>query len=257
MRRKELVRKAEPPSKVGKIWRRWTGLYGMTLRDWLPIVGSLLIPVVIAAGGWRIASQQGKVEDQRAQAERKLAEQRAQDEALQSYLNQMGGLLLEKDLRESKKDSEVRILARARTLTVLGKLDQSRKTALMQFLVEADLVQRVDGRDPIISLRDAELRSAHLSFADLRGADLRRVVLSGAFLGEAKLVGAELVGADLRDADLYGAMRWTAKQLTAARSLKGATMPDGQILKSADNPDGPTFEEWLKSKGRTADGENE
>jgi hypothetical protein len=33
-------------------------------------------------------------------------------------------------------------------------------------------------------------------------------------------------------------------------------MPDGQILKGADNPDGPTFEEWLKSKGSGEDGEN-
>ena len=33
-------------------------------------------------------------------------------------------------------------------------------------------------------------------------------------------------------------------------------MPNGQILRSGDNPDGPTFEEWLKSKGREEDGEN-
>jgi hypothetical protein len=38
--------------------------------------------------------------------------------------------------------------------------------------------------------------------------------------------------------------------LSAANSLEGATMPDGQVLKSSVTPDGPTFEEWLKSKGR-------
>ena len=38
--------------------------------------------------------------------------------------------------------------------------------------------------------------------------------------------------------------------LELAKSLEGATMPDGQILKSDDNPDGPTFEDWIKSKGR-------
>jgi hypothetical protein len=32
-------------------------------------------------------------------------------------------------------------------------------------------------------------------------------------------------------------------------------MPDGQILRSAANPNGPTFEEWLKSKGREEDRE--
>jgi hypothetical protein len=33
-------------------------------------------------------------------------------------------------------------------------------------------------------------------------------------------------------------------------------MPDGQILKSDDNPDRPTFEERLKSKGSGKDAKN-
>jgi hypothetical protein len=44
--------------------------------------------------------------------------------------------------------------------------------------------------------------------------------------------------------------------LRTAASLKGTTMPDGQMLKSDDNPDGPTFEEWLNSMGREEDEEN-
>jgi hypothetical protein len=98
------------------------------------------------------AQQAQKIENQRAEAERKLAEQRAQDVALQAYLDQMSNLLLEKDLRNSEEDSEVRTLARARTLTVLGRLDPSRKTAVLEFLVEAELVQRADGRGPILGL---------------------------------------------------------------------------------------------------------
>jgi hypothetical protein len=56
---------------------------------------------------------------------------------------------------------------------VLRRLDLSGKIALMQFLVEADLVQRVEGRDPIISLRGADLSDAILSGAILRDANLR------------------------------------------------------------------------------------
>src|SRR5918997_7015992 len=124
----------------------------MTVRDWLPIVGAFLIPVMIAIGTWGITWQQGKIEDQRAKAERELAEQRAQHEALQAYLDQMSTLLLEKDLRNSEEDSEVRTLARARTLTVLRRLDPNRKSAVMQFLVEAELIQRGEGRGPIIRI---------------------------------------------------------------------------------------------------------
>jgi hypothetical protein len=94
---KKLVRKTEPPSKSRIRWPRWTGFRGMTLRDWLPIFGTLLIPVVIAAGTWGITWQQGKIEEQRAQADREIQEQRAQDEALQAYLDQMNQLILEKD----------------------------------------------------------------------------------------------------------------------------------------------------------------
>jgi hypothetical protein len=61
---------------------------------------------------------------------------------------------------------------------------------------------------------------------------------------------------DLSGADLRGAKCWDKKQLRDAESLQGATMPDSQKLKSDDNPDGPTLEEWLKSKNRRKNGEN-
>jgi uncharacterized protein YjbI with pentapeptide repeats len=227
---KKLIRKAEPPSKRGIAWPRWTGFRGMTIREWLPIVGALLIPVVIAAGTWGITWQQGKIEDQRAQAEQELAEQRAQDEALQAYLDQMSTLMLEKDLRNSGTDSEVSTLARARTLSVLGRVDTRHKNEIMQFLLEAGLVQQEsyfrEGesapvlRGPVLLLHGANLGETDLEFAslymavlteaDLSGANLRRADLRGAHLYQADLSGANLIHADLRntnliEADLSGA----------------------------------------------------
>src|SRR5215207_5358688 len=123
--RKKQVRKAEPPSKRGMAWPRWTGFRGMTVRDWLDL---LVVPLALVVISFLFTTQQDqrqqeiegqrakqaqKIEKRRAEAEQKLAVQRAQDEALQAYLNQMGGLLLEKDLRESEEGSEVRTLARA------------------------------------------------------------------------------------------------------------------------------------------------
>lgn len=67
-------------------------------------------------------------------------------------------------------------------------------------------------------LRDANLRRANLQGADLRHADLRA----------ANLRRADLSGADLRDADLRGA-KVSTRQLTRAKSLYGATMPDGTV----------------------------
>jgi hypothetical protein len=161
VRQKKLVRKAEPPSKRGIAWPRWTGFRGMTLRSWLDL---LVVPLALVVISFLFTAQQDqrqqRTETQRAEAERELAEQRAQDEALQAYLDQMGSLLLERDLRTSKEDSEVRTLARARTLTVLGRLDPSRKTAVMQFLAEAKLLQKVKGRGAIITFSGADLSGA-------------------------------------------------------------------------------------------------
>jgi uncharacterized protein YjbI with pentapeptide repeats len=174
----------------------------------------------------RRAQQAQKIENQRAEAERELAEQRAQDEALQAYLDQMSSLLLNGELRASEEDSEVRTLARARTLTVLGRLAPSRKADVMQFLLEAELVQGVEGgREPIISLSGADLSGAELFAADLSGA-----TLSDATLSEAELSFANLSGANLRGADLGGAVGVSKQELEQeASDLTDATMPDGSM----------------------------
>jgi hypothetical protein len=101
-----------------------------------------------------------------------------------------------------------------------------------------DRRQVLDGRDPIISLRDADLREA-----DLGGADLRRAVLSFARLDYADLREADLRNADLRNADLSavylsGARGMSAEELEQqASSLDRATLPNGQ-----------KYEEWLKDR---------
>lgn len=70
-------------------------------------------------------------------------------------------------------------------------------------------------------LSKADLSKTRLGKADLSGADLTRANLSGA-----DLRGAELHWADLSGADLSGAII-TPGQLSRAKSLQGATMPNG------------------------------
>jgi hypothetical protein len=121
-------------------------------------------------------------------------EGRAQNDAVQKYLDQMGRLLAEEGLRSSEKDSDVRVSARSQTLTVLQRLGPDRKQKLLRFLYESHLI----GKDvPIVSLAGSDL-----SEADLRRANLREANLSEANLSEANLRGASLSGADLSKADL-------------------------------------------------------
>jgi hypothetical protein len=192
--------------------RSWTGFQRKTVWDWLQL---LIVPIVLSlitlAFAWQQDARQNDIEDRRAQAERELAEQRAQDEALQAYFDQMNTLLLEHNLRHSEEDSGVRTLARARTLTVLGRLDSERNSAILQFLREAQLIS-VSGTDPVVRLSES-----NLSGAELHGANLSKANLSKAYLNKA-------VGL-------------TDEQIAAAESLEGATMPNGQ-----------KYEDWLKDK---------
>jgi hypothetical protein len=230
--------------------RSWTGFQGKTVWDFLQL---LIVPLMLVAIGLVFSLQQDarqqRVEDQRADAERKLVQQRAQDEALQAYLDQMNNLLLEHNLRNSKEDGGVRTLARARTLTVLGRLDSERNSAILQFLREAQLIS---GTDPVVRLSKSNLRTANLHGTDLSdtllfGADLHDANLLYADLSDADLSGADLrwaylskanlSKADLSGVDLSKATGWTEAQLTEAKSLKGATMPNGQ-----------KYEDWIKDK---------
>jgi hypothetical protein len=198
--------------------------YDITLWDWLKL---LVVPAVIAGGGLWFNRQQ-------RERELDIAERRTQDEALQAYLDQMSGMLLpnkdQPSLYKARPGDSLSSVARARTLTVLPRLDGGGKVRVVQFLYESGLIYSTR---PVLAL-------------------------SGADLSEAFLIDADLSGAILIDADLSDVKRVVNEQLSAASSLDGATMPDGTTLKSAVNPDGPTFEDWLKDReGRGEDGENE
>src|SRR5215218_4699066 len=155
---------------------RW-GFRGMTVRDWLPIGGALLVPLVIALGSWAITWQLEKLENQRAEAERELAEQRAQDEALQAYLDQMSHLILDRQLLEVEQGDPVRepgdpvhTLAQARTSTAILRLDAEHNESATHFLITSGLSVR--SKDSPRLLRGSTLSHAKLSGAHLPNADL-------------------------------------------------------------------------------------
>jgi uncharacterized protein YjbI with pentapeptide repeats len=177
--------------------RSWTGFRGKTLWDLLQL---LIVPLALAVFGLWFAAQQDARQQQ-------LEGQRAQNAALQAYLDQMLQLMLNGNLRSSQAHSEVRALARARTLTALGFLDSERNSAILQFLREAQLIS---GTDPVVrlshsNLHGAELRGANLSGIHLSGSYLKRANLSYANLTSAEVSGAKMSNADLSWASLSGA----------------------------------------------------
>jgi hypothetical protein len=171
-----------------------------TLWDWLEL---LIVPIVLA-GAAILFNRSERI------AEREIASARQQDCALQSYLDSMTSLQLEHGLRNSQADSEVRAIARARTLTVVRGLDGFRKGVVLQFLYESNLLIKEGVNQTIVKLagadfRGAELRNANLSEAYLGGFDLREANLEMANLGRAIMPRQDLRGANLRGTNLDGA----------------------------------------------------
>jgi uncharacterized protein YjbI with pentapeptide repeats len=258
---------------------------GKTVWDWLQLlVVPIMLSLITVAFTWQQSARQQRIEDQRAQqaqeieerraeAEREIQEQRAQQSTFQMYLDQMGGLLLDRGLRSSGENSDVRRLARARTLVVLESLGAHRQNRVLRFLEETDLIQaRAPDRPPIISLkyaslrdfelngkqllRDTDLTQANLSGGDLARADLEGTDLSGAHLDGANLAGANLRGAwlsgaylhdaDLSHADLTGADLSDARGRFESGARMSATDLGGADLSGADLTNAAVTTEQLR-----------
>jgi uncharacterized protein YjbI with pentapeptide repeats len=250
--------------EMTKPW--WEGAHNKRFWSYLDL---LIVPAAIAIGVTVLNLMQNertrKAEDVQQERELAVENQRAQDEALQAYLDQMSQLVIDqkRPLRRARPGDDLSAVARARSLTALTRLDASRKRSVLQFLYESGLITKgqvvVDLRQADLSaaslgaadLHTAYLGEANLREADLHATDLREVDLSDVDLSEgdlssanlhrALLRGAELRGtdlrvanlreADLKDADLRRADLSTANLHTA--NLSGADLRDAN-LREAD-----------------------
>ena len=245
----------------------WVGMTGKlddskrrTLWDWMQM---LIVPAVLALGALWLAAEQEKrqaleahrqevrqqrMDERREEAARLLDERRAQDAMLLSYLDQMSALLIDKEMKESEPGEPERLVAGARTITVMRALDPERKRTVLRFVYEAGLIHddetivdlasanlaEADLNHALLKkadLSDLYLTDANLVGADLSGADLSNTNLSGAVLTDAELDGADLTGSNLSGTELSGAdledAKVTKDQLEACGVLAMATMPDG------------------------------
>ncbi len=279
----------------------WVYQPAKTLWDWMEL---LIVPGALALGGLWFNSIERKreavqraaqnrresLENEREKAreearqknEQKIAQEQAQDNALQIYLDRIEELLIQGDLRQSGEGSEVRTMARTRTIITLRLLDGVRRGLVVKFLWESYLIlfetegirQQSDVdwpafpryvKHPIIDLRDANLEGAGLENANLRfvvleGANLSGAQLAGAFLNSANLRAANLTSANLSNADLSGANLSGAKLGVADLSgadLRGADLTDatlvGTDLTGAHNLDSARGAENLEARGAIVD----
>lgn len=231
----------------------WTG-FNKTLWDWMQL---LIIPVALALGAFLL----NRSDQRREQA---IAIDNQREALLQSYLDRMSELLLEKNIRTSQPDDEVRKVARARTLTALPRLDAERKRSILRFLADSGLllIVNMDTADlsriayyggvayrdlhaldnfklnhvnlsysslqnlegENISLKEANFSWANLSYSKAPHANLQHSNLSHTHISHIDLRDSNLASADLREANLDHVILSNAN--LSNTDLRGAKLSD-------------------------------
>ena len=191
--------------------------YGKDLWDLMDL---LIVPLTIAiiAGLFHLAQRERDREMAEAESkrDRELASNLSRELALQLYQDRIGDMVMEQVLPQSEPGSDERLVARARTLAVLPRLDGRQKGSVLQLLHQLGLI---NANDAVIDLEDANLTKANLRDADLRRVDLAHADLQGADLTSAWLTKAILRGANMHRATLVDA-RMTEADLSGARLIE-------------------------------------
>ena len=188
-----------------KPWRPWvirfSGEKERSGWDWADLLLKVSVPVLILG----LSTAYSIISSSRQE---KIAREQRENDVITGFVKEMQPLILDKDLKKSAADAEVRGVARGLTLAALSQVeDPDKKRLIVSFLFDTGLNAKPGN---LFSLREANLNEVNLRGADLRGADLSGADLGGANLGwadlsRADLIGANLSGADLRGADLRGA----------------------------------------------------
>lgn len=239
-----------------KPWRPWvihfSGEKERSGWDWADLLLKVSVPVLILG----LSTAYSIISSSRQE---KSARRQKESDVVTNFIKEMQPLVLDKNLKKSASDSEVRGVARGLTLAALSQLQNpERKRLIVRFLLDSGLNTKpgnlfslseanLSGADlgganltgadlgganlRVADLRGANLRDADLRIADLRGANLRKCNLRGA-----DLKGVNVRGGNLRDADLRGAKLSNADlrgtDLRGA-DLRGVTL-SGAILSGAD-----------------------
>nr|WP_228037863.1 pentapeptide repeat-containing protein [Nodosilinea sp. LEGE 06152] len=200
------------------LWPSGFGLSQKTFWDWLEL---LIIPLSLVIFSFFLQNRQKNQEDKQRellrerertqqQEQNRRDEEKAKEEVIQIYFDRISTLLINGELlsiasRERHEVTEEQLnqlnaakaVIRARTLSVLRRFsdDGERKSSVVRFLIETEVISKIGVR-----LSHADLGEANLMFADLSGT-----VLNGANMSKADLTGADLSRADLSNADLRNA----------------------------------------------------
>lgn len=214
--------------------------------DGLQLLG---VPLVLAIlGAWFQKTQQEQIE-RVAKEQREQDADETREEVLQLYFDRISTLLIDKNLMaiaskgdDASPESKELLAAsldviRARTLSILRRFenDIDRKSSVVRFLAEAEIISKLKLDLNAANLTRANLGRANLQGANLGGANLTRANLARTNLTRANLTRTNLEGSNLERANLTRA-NLTKTNLTRANlkgaNLRGANLFEGKLFKA-------------------------
>jgi uncharacterized protein YjbI with pentapeptide repeats len=144
-----------------------------------------------------------------------------------SFRKELEKWLLEKELRDAKRNDPIRDHATQKTREILSDLNSIGKSEVVRILYDYKLI----GENKPISLQEVDLTGASLNSYDFSGFDLQGAVLNHANLSRTKLNNSNLKKAKLNEAELCGVELHNA--ILREVELKNANL-NGADLSEAD-----------------------
>jgi hypothetical protein len=113
------------------------------------------------------------LEERRAQETRNIEAQRAQDAALQTYVDHISNLMSDWSLDDTPPDSPGFKLAQAQTFTLFMSIDSARRRIPLRLIYDLALIRK---DMPLLSLKGAALDTADLHEITLLDVSLREQI---------------------------------------------------------------------------------
>ena len=220
---------------TGRQWPSWTGFAGKTIWDTAQLI---IVPISLALIAYLLSNKQRqedreiaraqreqdlRIADERRRNDSEIALNREREDALQAYLSAMTSLLLEHNMGDEK----VAVIAQARTLSLLPRLDGKRKATVLRFLAGSKLISR---NGQLLSLNGADFSGMHDVAVSLTGVSLGGVNLHGCKLAHSSIRDSDLQFADLSDVDLSSSDLFGTD--LRGTNLRGADLSDTVLVKS-------------------------
>ncbi|CAF1516259.1 unnamed protein product [Didymodactylos carnosus] len=157
-------------------------------HDWLTLLISALVPLMIGIFTVVITIQQQSSADRQRQQEQQQADSLQKERILSSCLDDIAKLLLTKEV---STDNKTLLYIRTRTLSSLRKLDPERKYHLLLFLYESQLLQydKTKRHDRLtLNLAGADLNYIYIT----KLKSFNNLSLPGVYLNNASFINCQL-----------------------------------------------------------------